>query len=254
MPRAADGTPGLHPVTSALVREALDAVADLNMFFRLVDPATDPGGWQPVSTLYAGTDGEPLASLLASVRSLLGGCEPRVAGSMVFFGYASRLLAPQLGTLVRHGRVPDLRPGLLVWRRCASEMLQLGARPAPGWTGPREAMVDHVLATAVHDHLRPLEAALGSQVRLARGLLAGNIASAVVAALRFVDEEGGAGWPPLASHALTSAPLRGSGELRAPGPVFVRRSCCLYYRVPSGGRCADCALSVPRGRNAGPNR
>jgi iron complex transport system ATP-binding protein len=252
MPRALNGSCPLRPVRSSLVREALDTVAELNMFFRLVDPVTDPDGWQPVSAVYAGADREPLASLITSVRSLLGGCELRVAGSMVFFGYASRLLAPQLGALVRRGRVPDVRPDLLVWRRSSSEMLQLGALPAAGWEGHREALLDHVLSTAVNEHLRPLEAALGAHVRLARGLLIGNIASAVVAALRFLDDEGGTECHSLASRALTSEHLHGSGELRGAAPVFVRRSCCLYYRIPSGGLCADCALGVPRRRTHNP--
>ncbi|MFD7559857.1 (2Fe-2S)-binding protein, partial [Streptomyces sp. NPDC059835] len=26
------------------------------------------------------------------------------------------------------------------------------------------------------------------------------------------------------------------------GVAFVRRSCCLYYKVPGGGLCGDCVL------------
>ena len=29
---------------------------------------------------------------------------------------------------------------------------------------------------------------------------------------------------------------------------FVRRSCCLYYRLPAGGKCGDCALIDPETR------
>ncbi|MGI5249917.1 (2Fe-2S)-binding protein [Actinacidiphila glaucinigra] len=39
--------------------------------------------------------------------------------------------------------------------------------------------------------------------------------------------------------------LRDAGGLRLTGPgapAYVRRSCCLYYRVPGGGLCGDCAL------------
>ncbi|WP_250213408.1 (2Fe-2S)-binding protein [Acrocarpospora catenulata] len=36
--------------------------------------------------------------------------------------------------------------------------------------------------------------------------------------------------------------LRGTGRF-AGEPFFVRRSCCLYYRVPGGGTCGDCVLA-----------
>ncbi|MEU4231576.1 (2Fe-2S)-binding protein [Nonomuraea sp. NPDC026600] len=43
----------------------------------------------------------------------------------------------------------------------------------------------------------------------------------------------------------------GCGEPAEPTPghpFFVRRSCCLYYRLPSGGECSDCAFPASRSR------
>jgi ferric iron reductase protein FhuF len=41
--------------------------------------------------------------------------------------------------------------------------------------------------------------------------------------------------------------LRGHGRYVRPWPgrpeqFFVRHSCCLFYRLPGGGTCADCVL------------
>jgi len=50
---------------------------------------------------------------------------------------------------------------------------------------------------------------------------------------------------------LDHGPLRTSGEwiLHRHEVRFTRRSCCLYYRLPGAGMCADCALlpaNLPR--------
>jgi ferric iron reductase protein FhuF len=45
----------------------------------------------------------------------------------------------------------------------------------------------------------------------------------------------------LVRELLARPPLAGAWTVGAQG--FVRRSCCLYYRVPpGGGLCGDCAL------------
>ncbi|WP_057136207.1 (2Fe-2S)-binding protein [Mycobacterium tuberculosis] len=41
---------------------------------------------------------------------------------------------------------------------------------------------------------------------------------------------------------LNTANLAGSGVLTGPDLTFRRRSCCLFYRVPAGGKCGDCPL------------
>ena len=63
-----------------------------------------------------------------------------------------------------------------------------------------------------------------------------------VARLRGCDEKIVPGWRSLAELALTNPRLRGSGTIQAGEPAYVRRSCCLYYRVDNGGMCGDCPL------------
>ncbi|WP_307845510.1 (2Fe-2S)-binding protein [Planomonospora sp. ID67723] len=55
----------------------------------------------------------------------------------------------------------------------------------------------------------------------------------------------------LGSELMGIGRLRGQGTFAA-RPFFVRRTCCLYYRVPGGGMCGDCVLRhrAARGRNA----
>ncbi|WP_083734860.1 (2Fe-2S)-binding protein [Actinomadura sp. CNU-125] len=76
-------------------------------------------------------------------------------------------------------------------------------------------------------------------VRLADGLVWGNAASALAGSLNVGPRD--AARAAIVRHLLALPPLDGTGELGPAG--FVRRSCCLYYRVPpGGGLCGDCAL------------
>ena len=89
-----------------------------------------------------------------------------------------------------------------------------------------------------------------SAVKVARGLLHGNAAAAMASALRVLAcARPGLGRPAraLAERLLGTGLLRGTGELTGPGLDFVRRSCCLFYRVPGGGLCSDCPLPGPAG-------
>jgi ferric iron reductase protein FhuF len=79
---------------------------------------------------------------------------------------------------------------------------------------------------------------------VSRTVLEGNVTSAVAGALRMAA----AARPELAEQVeavldalLTSEPLAGTGRRRVDGS-FVRRSCCLFYRVPGAGTCGDCVL------------
>jgi len=270
---------GLQPARREDIRKALAAAADLGMFFRLADPAADPADWQPVRLLYGGQldggqldggqldggqldggqlDGgqDHLDELLASVRAALGGCEPRVAASMFFQGYASRLLSPPLACLAANGCIPGMSADRLRWRHPDDQMIELGLTADGGWVGSDRRLIEQLVAAAFEEHLQPLADALRRRVRIAAGLLTGNAASALVSGLALLAGRLGPGWRSLAAHALAQPALRGGGSWDgSPGrgggqePVFVRRSCCLYYRVAGGGLCADCPLAargVPR--------
>lgn len=235
------GPPGLRPATQEEILTALGAAADLGMFFRLPDPAREAAGWRPVGRLYAAGH-DHLDGLLAYVQATSHDCEPRVAASLFFQGYASRLLSPQLACLTANGCVPEVSSARLSWRHPGDQVIELGLSPDTGWAADRAKLMEHLVATSFGEHLAPLADALRLRVRISPGLLRGNAASALVSGLRLLSGRLGPLWRSLASHALAQPDLRGSGVMRDGEPVFLRRSCCLYYRVPGGGLCADCPL------------
>ncbi|KAA1425436.1 (2Fe-2S)-binding protein [Mumia zhuanghuii] len=78
---------------------------------------------------------------------------------------------------------------------------------------------------------------------LSRTVLRGNATSALfgaVAALRTTRPGLVPAGASYAVAALAREPFAGSGDVVR--GRFVRRSCCLYYRVPGGGYCGDCVL------------
>ena len=100
-----------------------------------------------------------------------------------------------------------------------------------------------VRRVVIDRHLRPLVAAVREVTPVAEGLLWGNAASALAGALTVLARDRPATSGPgrrLVEELLEMPPLRGAGTFGPRG--FRRRSCCLYYRVPGGGLCGDCAL------------
>jgi len=237
--RAARDT--VHAADPDLVRAALAGAAGLGMFFALTTGDTGEP-WRPAHEVYA--DG--LATVIARTARQLGVTEPRVAAATVHLGYAARLWSPVLYCALVHGVVPDLATLRLV----STPSLQLNLPTLTGWqaeTGQPDDLAGTVYGTVVDGHLEPLAATL--PVKIARGLLRGNAASALAAALRVLT----AGRPDLTPAArrlaqalLTTGTLRGTGALTGTGVEFLRRSCCLFYRVPGGGYCGDCPLPTHR--------
>jgi iron complex transport system ATP-binding protein len=111
------------------------------------------------------------------------------------------------------------------------------------------ALVDLWCRDVVDDHLATVIAAVQAVAPAATGLLWGNVASSLAGALRMLVLAGAASLPAarsLAEALLSYGPLRGTGHLSVGGGQlsFARRSCCLYYTLPGGGMCGDCALLV----------
>jgi hypothetical protein len=238
------------------VAAALRRAAAVGEFFDLAaypDTASAGPDWCRCTEL-TGSGGAPvLTAMVADYARRLRTREPRVAASLLFQGYAARVWSPVLASL-RDGIVPDLDPAVL-WLRCrpgAPVTLRLGA--VGGWAGTSADLV----ATVVLDRLLdPMIHALRRLTPVAPGLLRGNAASALAGALQVL-----VGHDPsvptsraVAAQLLAAGPLAGTGVLSdRPGhPAFRRRSCCLYYRVPGGGLCGDCALTRPpaAGRRSG---
>jgi FhuF 2Fe-2S C-terminal domain len=227
-----------RPAGPDLVRRALRGAAGAGPYF-VVSVGEEGGPWRPAAELYAGG----LAGLIARTGAQLGVTEARVAASTVQLGYAARLWSPVLGCLLRDGIVPDLT-GL---RTAAGSPMRLNLPEPRGWLGGGAgAQAALAYQTVITGHLEPL--AGGLPVKVAAGLLRGNAAAAMTAALRVLACTRPDLAPParaLAQRLLATGLLRGTGELTGPGLEFTRRSCCLFYRVPGGGLCGDCPLPRP---------
>ncbi len=206
----------------------LGRVSALGPFFEIAtDPAeaVDPT-WTPLREMR-------LNGLLEGYRRRVGTSEPRVAASLLFQSIAARLWSPAVAAAALSGEVPDLRDVHWRWIPGAPMALWL---PDVRWL-PRSAVADSVLSVLV-----PVRQAFGETVKLADGLMWGNAASALAGTLRAVPPEVAAAMAPVVAEAMNHEPLAGTGGFVRPG-VFLRRSCCLYYRVPpGGGYCGDCPL------------
>ncbi|MGH3156872.1 MAG: (2Fe-2S)-binding protein [Streptosporangiaceae bacterium] len=243
-----DGGPAL-PADPDLVRRALAGSARVGPFFA-VSLTGEGRDWRPAAEVYAGG----LAGPIRSTGEQLGVTESRVAAATVHLGYAARLWSPVLYCALCWGLVPDLA-GL---RLATSPSIRLSLPEPRGWRAEGQAALAALAYRVVADqHLEPL--ARGLTVKIAGGLLRGNAAAAMTAALRVLVasqsgpcEPTGTGYAAetgldraaraMAQTLLGTGILRGTGELTGPGLEFRRRSCCLFYRVPGGGLCGDCPL------------
>src|SRR5262245_46650127 len=190
-----------RPVNAASVRQALAAGAGLERFFRLADPAVQTSDWQPVSTLYTNAPG-PLDEILDAVQFGMGDCEPRVAASIFFLGYAARLLSPPLACIATASCLPHMPVDRLFWRRPHDEMIALGITAVKGWAGSRERLIAQLIGQSFEHHLQPLADAVRARVRIAPPILRDSAASALINGLLLVSEHLGPDWKKLAGHAL----------------------------------------------------
>ena len=209
-----------------------------NPFFALEPVPPDLVGWLPLTELMR--PGAVLADRVGQARAALGTDQQRVAASVDLLGVAARVLSPALRVAAVEDRVPCLDVRAIWWRPARPGPMRLAA-DVRAWAPARpEAFVAH----AVTPVAQPLVAAYGAAFAVSRRLLWGNVAAALTGA---ADGLPGTGAAELVAGALRLGPL--AGTVRA----GLRRSCCLYYRVPGGGRCADCVLRARAGgRPVGP--
>jgi hypothetical protein len=231
-------------VTDALVR-----AAELGPYFRW-EPVVDPDGWRPWHEL---TDGDVLAGRVAVARgslARLGGLAPaalpeRVVASVVFLGWAARVVSPPLAAAALTATLPVAS---LRWRAVSAGPLPLGYASV---TVAATADARALLRTAVGDLLTPVLEAFRERFRLSPQVLWGNVASALGGAAGLItdaDPAAGDRAGALVADALELSPLAGTGTLVRPDPArarrfLVRHNCCLYYRIPGGGTCGDCVLT-----------
>ncbi|MFN3003632.1 (2Fe-2S)-binding protein [Mycolicibacterium wolinskyi] len=215
------------------VDEILAEIATFGGFFGIV-VGGDSDGWVPVRQCYS--DG--CVDLIGATAERCGTTDLRIGASLVQFSHASRLWSPLLACTPGYGVLPDLAH---LQRSGTGTELRL-----PDAFGESacldDALPNRLYRIVVEDHLEPLAA--GMRVKMAPRLLHGNAAAALVAAadeLTRARPELRDRVVALTESLLDMGVLRGTGELT--GLTFRRRSCCLYYRVPGGTHCRDCALA-----------
>jgi hypothetical protein len=228
-------------------------------------------GWAPVAELgdpatgaFARRVGAVRAALAA--RTAPGDVEERVAVSVAQLGLCARLLAPALALTVLTGHAPGIDPRRLYWRDVLGEPFPLAAGAWPGpfagtaAPGPRAAAAGIVPAASseslargftdgvLHPVIAPVVTVAGAYPVSAR-VLWGNVASGVAGAAKMIGLAepalAASAWGVVGALCVGEGPLRDAGGLVAPAR-FLRRSCCLIYRLgPGPGRalCEDCVLT-----------
>ncbi|AZQ74501.1 MULTISPECIES: (2Fe-2S)-binding protein [Streptomyces] len=215
-----------------------DELAEVGPFFAL---RTGEGG---LPLLHE----ETVRRRVTTVGERLGTDDTRVAASIAFQGIAGRLLSIGLGSAVLTGEVPDLAAGGLRWdpARTAPDDLWLPTAVAlPG---------EHLGSAVLHGLLVPLHDRIRAVTPISSPLLWGNAGSSLAGALRVLHAwllgrhrpEDAARAIALAEGAFADPLLHDTGTLTTTDNItFIRRTCCLYYRVPGGGMCGDCVLRHP---------
>ncbi|MFJ9939845.1 (2Fe-2S)-binding protein [Streptomyces erythrochromogenes] len=222
--------------------DVLLRLADVGPFFTVAYGQEPPGpGYRPLTALYGGQ----LVPYVAEVGRRIGSGPGRVAASTAQFGIASRLWSIGLGCAALAGRVPDLAADRVWWRLPDEGSLQL-------WLPEPVGRPAEDLGASVLGNLALLQTALRERYGVSPTVLRGNAASGLVGALRvLIDRVPGGAAPGLVRDLLAEGgALAGTGAFvheEGLGVAFVRRSCCLYYRVPGGGGlCGDCVLRTRR--------
>ncbi|MGM1060675.1 (2Fe-2S)-binding protein [Saccharothrix sp. Mg75] len=172
-----------------------------------------------------------LAEAVRRVGARFGTTEARVAASTLQFLVAAGLWSAALGALAFNGVVPDL--DRLRYRVGEDASVRLALPEPGGWivTGDPAPLL---LRAVVEEHLKPFHTGLRAVAKVAEGLLRGNAAAALRSALRPLPAD----LHDLGDRLLTTSELRD-----ALSPDGTRRSCCLFYRTPTGHTCRACPVA-----------
>ncbi|MEN8651802.1 (2Fe-2S)-binding protein [Streptomyces sp. 21So2-11] len=220
----------------------LAEVASVGGFFALRTEAP-AGAHVPLARIYAG-EGGPLTFRVEKVAARLRAPERRVAASIAHLGLAARLWSVAIGPAALYGEFLDLPAADLHWDAdltSPDDLWLAASRTLPG-------TADRIREVVQTGHLVPLADALRRDGAISPALLWGNAGSALAGATRELRTwarkngrpEVGERAQRLAGELFRHPDLRGTGTLH--GAAFRRRSCCLYYRCPSGGLCGDCVF------------
>jgi ferric iron reductase protein FhuF len=176
--------------------------------------------------------------------------ERRVVASIAFLGLAARLVAPSFGAAVI-GRISvDLSPDQLWWRPAEAGLMPLLITATSGVTADDDQLLaEHLVGQLVTGIIAPVLETFAAEFVLSHKVLWGDVASAIGGAVASSGAFQTKRAQTMAGRLLGIAPLAGTVQ---PPPAtnwqLRRRSCCLFYRVPGTGFCADCVL--PRHRTS----
>jgi ferric iron reductase protein FhuF len=242
---------------------ALALAARTGPFFA-VEQWTPGAGWRPVADLLDGSGAlaERVAAgaavLARASRSRESALDRRAVASVVTLGLLARLVSPPLAAVVLAGVLPDWSLGSLWWQPTAGGPwpLATGARTGRevgdvAEEGARHRAVSLIGSTVVEQVLLPVVRRVHEEFSLSEQVLWGNVASALggaAAQLVAAHPARRDGCAALLDRLLDRGVLAGTTLPDRPAPrpggsTDRRRSCCLFYRVPGGGYCADCILA-----------
>ncbi|MEV7397680.1 (2Fe-2S)-binding protein [Aeromicrobium sp. NPDC092404] len=226
---------------------ALDLAAEVGPFF-VLDRWIADAGWRPLTELIDRPD--VLAERVTTARSMLAErsrvpvdeIEERATASIVFLGLAARLVSPAFAAAALADRVPDLHLDALWWQPVTGGPWPL-ARSATDGSRATGDLAEDLDTRVLVDLVAPVLEAFGRTFGISSQVLWGNVTSSLAGALamlRTARPDRAAIATQLVTQLLEHGTLTGTGDLT--GPTFVRRSCCLFYRVPGAGICGDCVL------------
>lgn len=248
---------GAGPADPGRVRAVLGEADAVGGFFALSlreAEAADPS-WRPLADLLAlpARGPDPISDRLRAVAEGLGAGE-RVAASLLTQSLASRPVSIILAAACA-GVLPDLSPETVLHAR------PWAGGPVPLWADPQrltgvalgaadDPATAALLARVLAEHVTPLVAGIRARASVSPRVLWGNAASALAGAVRVLGDarpDRHAAGLTLARGVLEHEPFAGLGRFVADpvhpsGLGFARTTCCLYYRVPGGGKCGDCVL------------
>jgi hypothetical protein len=227
------------------VRAALDLAFLAGPYFAVDEYVGD--GWRPLREFVE--DPAVVTDRVAAARAFLaertgGDVELRACASVNSLGVMSRLISPALATAVLAGVVPYLTLDDVGWQPVLGGPVPVAVRAPSGTTVTTATGAAHALVTHVVDPVvRPVLERYRTQFRLSPHTLWGNVASAVAGAAGMLHRSGltlRLDPDSVLAALLEDGPLAGAGRYER--GLFVRNNCCLFYRIPAGGKCADCVL------------
>ena len=228
---------------------ALDLAAGVGPFF-VLDRWAPGAGWRPLSELVESPD--VLVERVSAAREMLAErsrvtvdeIEERATASIVFLGLAARLVSPAFACAALADRVPDLRFDGLWWKPVVGGPWPM-ARSSSDSGAPAGDLAADLDAKVLRPIVAPVLEAFGRTFAVSSQVLWGNVASSLAGALtmlRTARPDRADVATQIVGQLLEHGTLAGTGDLDPAGLSFVRRSCCLFYRVPGAGICGDCVL------------